>query len=58
MEVIYVLLPIVLCLAALAVAAFFWSLRNGQFDDLTTPGIRVLFDEDEKGQPEVEKLSE
>lgn len=23
-------------------AAFFWAYRNGQFDDTTTPGMRIL----------------
>jgi cbb3-type cytochrome oxidase maturation protein len=26
-------------------AAFFWAVRAGQFDDTTTPAIRVLVDE-------------
>jgi cbb3-type cytochrome oxidase maturation protein len=26
-------------------AAFFWAVRSGQFDDVTTPAIRMLLDE-------------
>jgi cbb3-type cytochrome oxidase maturation protein len=26
-------------------AAFIWAVRSGQFDDTTTPAIRVLLDE-------------
>ncbi|GAA4406894.1 hypothetical protein GCM10023187_26900 [Nibrella viscosa] len=28
--------------------AFFWSMRQGQHDDLYTPSIRVLLDDDER----------
>ena len=38
-------LPLFLGLCGLA--AFFWSMRSGQFDDLDGPGMRILIDEDE-----------
>lgn len=47
MSVIYVLLPLALALAAAAVAAFVWAVRRGQFDDLDTPPLRILHDEDD-----------
>jgi len=31
--------------AAAFLAAFVWAVRSGQFDDTTTPAIRVLFDD-------------
>jgi len=46
MSVIYILLPLVLVLAIVAVIAFIWAVRGGQFDDLDTPAVRVLHDED------------
>lgn len=46
MSVLYLLLPLALLLASLAVAGFVWAVRRGQFDDLETPAMRVLFDED------------
>jgi cbb3-type cytochrome oxidase maturation protein len=33
-------------LAALGVWAFVWSVKSGQFDDVETPGMRVLFDDE------------
>ena len=56
MSVIYVVLPLSLLLVAVAVAVFVWATRRGQFDDLETPAVRMLFDdepvrEDETGQP-------
>jgi cbb3-type cytochrome oxidase maturation protein len=47
MSVIYVLLPVAVLLAAGGVAAFIWAVRRGQFDDLDTPAIRILHDDDD-----------
>jgi cbb3-type cytochrome oxidase maturation protein len=46
MSVIYVMLPFAILLGVAAVAAFLWAARRGQFDDLETPAIRVLFEEE------------
>ena len=42
MEVIYLLLPLSLGLALVAVAGFLWANKNKQFDDLETPASRIL----------------
>lgn len=47
MSVILIMLPIALVLAAIGVAAFILAAKNGQFDDLDTPAIRAVFDDDE-----------
>jgi cbb3-type cytochrome oxidase maturation protein len=46
MEIIYLLLPVSIFLSIVALIAYCWSAKNGQFDDLDTPAVRVLFDED------------
>jgi len=46
MSVIYVLLPLAVLLAIAFVAMFIWATRDGQFDDVSTPQVRVLFDDD------------
>ena len=46
MSVIYILLPLALILAAVAVIAFIWATRAGQFDDLDTPAMRMLHDDE------------
>ena len=51
MSVIYIVLPLALLFAACAVAAFMWAARQGQFDDLDTPAVRVAFEDDEKTGP-------
>ena len=45
MEVIYIVLPLAIIMAGVALAAFFWAVNRGQFDDLDTPRYRALFDE-------------
>jgi len=45
-SVLYVVLPIALVLLALAIAAYAWAARRGQFDDLTTPAVRALHDDE------------
>lgn len=46
MTVLYILVPLALLLAAGAVGAFYFAARGGQFDDLETPAMRILFEED------------
>ncbi len=46
MAVLTFLLPLAALLVAGALIAFFVAAREGQFDDLDTPALRVLFDDD------------
>jgi len=46
MKIIYVLIPLSLMLLSLAVWAFFWAVRNDQFDDLDTPAMDILDDDE------------
>ena len=41
------LIPIALFLGALGLAAFLWSLRTGQYDDLDGAAERILHEDDE-----------
>ena len=50
MSVIYIVLPLALVLGGGALAAFWWAVQRGQFEDLDTPAIRVAL-EDDAGQP-------
>ena len=53
MSVLYVLVPLALALVLLAVGAYVWSVRSGQFDDLDTPALRPLIDDDGGPRPAV-----
>jgi cbb3-type cytochrome oxidase maturation protein len=46
MDVIYLLIPLSIVLVFLIGALFWWSLQNGQFDDLEGPAHRILQDDD------------
>ncbi|PKP92078.1 MAG: cbb3-type cytochrome oxidase assembly protein CcoS [Alphaproteobacteria bacterium HGW-Alphaproteobacteria-16] len=39
------LIPVALALGLAGLAAFLWSLRAGQFDDLDGAGLRILIDD-------------
>lgn len=49
MSVIYIVMPIAFVLAGAAVLAFVWAARQGQFDDMETPSIRVAIDDEGSG---------
>ena len=42
-----ILIPIALGLGLFGLAAFFWALKRGQFEDLDGAAARILIDEEE-----------
>jgi cbb3-type cytochrome oxidase maturation protein len=48
MSILYVLIPLALLVLGIAVWAFFWAVGSGQFDDLDTPAVRIIMDDDDK----------
>lgn len=46
MSVLYLVLPLALLIAAVAVGAFVWMVRGGQLDDLESPARRILYDDE------------
>ena len=46
MNILLMLVPISLVLLGVAIAAFVWAVRRGQFDDLDTPARDILEDDD------------
>ncbi len=45
MSVLFLLIPLALLLGIAALVACIWSLRQGQYDDLDTPPMRMLFED-------------
>jgi cbb3-type cytochrome oxidase maturation protein len=43
-----ILIPIAFVLGAVALGAFFWSFKSGQYDDLDGAAQRILFDEEDR----------
>jgi cbb3-type cytochrome oxidase maturation protein len=46
MTVLIWLVPMALGLGLIGLFAFLWSLRSGQYDDLTGAALRILDDDD------------
>ena len=46
MEVLIILVPLALALGLVGLAAFLWSLKNGQYDDLEGAGWRAIADDE------------
>lgn len=49
MSVIFVLLPLALLFAAAALGVFIWAALSGQYDDVHTPAVRILYDDESEG---------
>lgn len=45
MSVIYLLIGVSVFVALCFLGVFFWAVKNKQFEDRTTPAMRMLFDE-------------
>jgi len=46
MTILLLLIPLSLLLLGVAVWAFAWAVRGGQFDDLDTPALDILCDDE------------
>lgn len=57
MSILVYLVPAALLLGGLGLAAFMWSLRSGQYDDLEGAAERILYDDEKPdgGKPDSEK---
>lgn len=45
MKIIVLLIVISLSVAIMFLGAFFWAVKDGQYEDDTTPAMRILLDE-------------
>lgn len=52
MSAIYLLIGASITVAISFLAAFIWSVRNGQYEDDYTPSVRMLFDDEEIKSPD------
>ncbi|MGA0587623.1 cbb3-type cytochrome oxidase assembly protein CcoS [Dyella sp. KRB-257] len=60
MNIILVLIPVTLLVVGVGAALFFWAVNHQQFDDLDSPGIVPLLedDPDQNGGPGQQASSE
>jgi cbb3-type cytochrome oxidase maturation protein len=52
-SILLVLIPLSLVLLGLGIAAFFWAVRNDQFEDLDSPAWKILLDDDSRPNPDL-----
>ena len=45
MSALFILIGVSIVVAGSFLAAFLWSVKNGQYDDDYTPSVRMLFDD-------------
>ena len=61
MGALFILIGISILVAGSFLAAFLWSVKNGQYDDDFTPSIRILFDDEPRQEttmtPEIKILN-
>lgn len=48
MTILLLLIPMSVALLALAIWAFAWAVRRDQFDELETPALDILIDDDKR----------
>ena len=47
MNIVFVLIPISLIVVVIIIAALFWAVRSGQYDDMEGPRHQILMDDDD-----------
>jgi cbb3-type cytochrome oxidase maturation protein len=50
-SVIVLLIIFSLLIAVGFLVAFIWSIKNDQYDDVDTPAVRILFDNETEAKP-------
>ena len=48
MSVIVLLIIFSILVALIFLVAFIWAVRSGQYDDMDSPSVRILFDDPSK----------
>lgn len=48
MLIVVLLIAISLFIALIFLGVFYWNIRSGQYDDMYTPSVRMLFEDEEK----------
>jgi cbb3-type cytochrome oxidase maturation protein len=44
-SILFLLIPLSILFASGFLAAFIWAVRSGQYEDTTTPSMRILWDD-------------
>lgn len=57
MNIMFLLIGVSMLAALFFLVLFIWAVKTGQFDDMFTPSVRILFDDDAVLASEIEKES-
>ena len=55
MDILFLLIPLSIVLVFAIGAVFWFALKGGQFEDLESPGLSIVLDDDTTTAPEVEE---
>jgi cbb3-type cytochrome oxidase maturation protein len=53
MNIIFLLIPVSILIAAAFLVAFIWAVKSGQYEDTLTPSMRVLLEDGNATNPDV-----
>jgi len=56
MTILYFLIGCSVLVALVFLGAFFWALKSGQHDDVYTPSVRILFDDEVESVKSIENI--
>ena len=56
-DVWYFMIPVAMVFVGIAMALFFWSVKNDQFEDLERHGSNILFDDDDSSHQQAQRQS-
>jgi len=55
MSVVFILVFVAIIMAGAFLVSFIWAVKSGQYEDTYTPSVRILFDDPEIKEKEIEK---
>jgi len=50
MDILFLLIPIALAFLVIAIMIFFWAIRDGQYDDMESQGLKVIIDDKQQAK--------
>jgi len=45
MSIVFILVIVAIIMAGAFLVAFIWAVKSGQYEDIYTPSVRILFDD-------------
>ncbi|TLX77567.1 cbb3-type cytochrome oxidase assembly protein CcoS [Labilibacter sediminis] len=58
MNILYLLVGVSLCAALFFLGLFIWAVKSGQYEDIYSPSVRILFDDEDNSDSKQSELKE